>query len=139
MTSITAAAPERAALDRARIAGNILSGLATAFLLLDSGIKLARIPPVHDTLVQLGWPADDRTMIGLGLGLLVATILYAVPRTAVIGAILLTGYLGGAIAAHARIGSPLFTHTFFGVYLALVVWGGLFLRRPALRALFAGN
>jgi hypothetical protein len=71
----------------------------------------------------------------LGILTLVSTVLYALPRTSVLGAILLTGYLGGAIATHLRIGSPLFTHILFGVYLGLMVWGGLYLRDERLRAL----
>jgi hypothetical protein len=75
------------------------------------------------------------TIRTLGTLLLVPTLLYTWPRTALLGAILVTGYLGGAIATHLRIGSPLLTHTLFGVYLALMVWGGLWLRSPRLRAL----
>ena len=67
--------------------------------------------------------------------LLGSTLLYAIPRTAVLGAILLTAYLGGAVATHVRVGSPLFSHTLFGVYLGVIVWGGLWLRDPRIRAL----
>lgn len=118
-----------------RIAGWAISGLVIAFLVLDTAMKLALLQPVRDTLAALGWRSDDATILGLGIGLGVATALYAWPRTAFIGAVLLTGYLGGAIATHARIGSPLATHTLFGVYVALLLWGGLYLRHPALRML----
>lgn len=86
-------------------------------------------------MVQLGWPADPDVSRMLGIVGLVSTALYAVPRTSVLGAVLLTAYLGGAIATHARLGSPLFSHTLFGVYLGLILWGGLFLRNPGVRSL----
>src|SRR3546814_9416774 len=82
-----------------------------------------------------GWPRDGGTMHMLGLLLLIPTLLYIWPRTAVIGAILITGYLGGAIATHLRIGSPLFSHILFGAYLGVMLWAGLWLRSPALRLL----
>jgi hypothetical protein len=77
--------------------------------------------------------------VPLGILLLVGALLYAVPRTAVIGAIYLTGFLGGAIATHYRIGSPLATHVLFGVYVAVVMWAGLVLRDPALFAALGGT
>ena len=112
-----------------------LSGIVIAFLLLDGAIKLPPIQPVIDTLVQIGWPSDPITARILGFMLLAIAGLYAYPRTAFIGAVLLTGYLGGAIATHARIGSPLPSHTLFGLYVGLVAWAGLWLRDPRLRAL----
>jgi hypothetical protein len=118
-----------------RVAGLVMSGLVIAFMLLDSGMKLAALDVVIQTTAALGYPASASFMRGLGLLLLLCTALYAWPRTAVLGAILLTGYLGGAIASHARIGSPLFTHVLFGVYIGMFAWGGLFLRDPRLRAL----
>jgi hypothetical protein len=111
------------------------SGLLILFLLLDGIIKLVPIQPVIDTVAALGWPTGDATLRGLGLLLIGATLLYAWPRTALVGAVLLTAYLGGAVATHARIGSPLFSHTLFGVHLGLLAWGGLWLRDPRLRAL----
>jgi hypothetical protein len=117
------------------IVGRVLSGLAVAFLLVDALSKLAAPAMVAANSPDIGWPLDPVTIRSLGTLLLIPTLLYLWPRTALLGAILLTGYLGGAIATHARIGSPLFTHTLFGVYLALFVWGGLWLRSPALRAL----
>lgn len=81
-----------------------------------------------------GWSGDPRFWQAMGLLLLAITALYAWPRTAVLGAILLTGYLGGALATHLRIGSPLFSHTLFGVYLGIATWGGLWLRNPRVRS-----
>ena len=115
--------------------GRVLSGLAIGFLLLDAGIKLVPLQIVTETMAQLGWPADAGMARLLGAITLAATLLYAVPRTAPLGAILLTGYLGGAVATHVRIGSPLFSHVLFGVYLGSMVWGGLWLRSARLRAL----
>jgi hypothetical protein len=117
------------------ITGRIFSGLAIAFLLLDAGLKLAGLAVVTETMTTLGWSADVGTARMLGMLTLVATLLYAWPRTSMLGAILLTAYLGGAVATHVRIDNPLFSHVLFGVYLALFVWGGLWLRTPALRAL----
>lgn len=119
--------------------GRVLSGLAAAFLLLDAGMKLAAPVLVAANSPDLGWPLDTATIRMLGVLLLVPTLLYIWPRTALLGAVLVTGYLGGAIATHLRIDSPLFSHTLFGVYLALLVWGGLWLRNPALRALLADS
>ena len=83
--------------------------------------------------MALGYPAASVHWIGIIE--LVCLVLYLVPRTSVLGGLLLTGYLGGAIASHVRISSPLFTHTLFPVYVALVLWGGLYLREKRLRAL----
>ncbi len=117
--------------------GRALSGLAVAFLTMDGVMKLVRPQVVIDTTAQLGWPADAVTLMTLGIVLLASTLLYAIPRTAVLGAILLTGYLGGAVATHARNGSPLFSHVLFGVYIGLFAWGGLWLRSARLRALLS--
>ena len=118
------------------IAGRVLSGLVILFLLFDAGLKL--VSP--ETAIKysppgLGWPLEVGTMHMLGLLLLIPTLLYIWPRTAALGAILITGYLGGAIATHLRIDSPLFSHTLFGVYLGVMLWAGLWLRSPALRLL----
>jgi len=116
-------------------AGRALSGLAIAFLLVASVLpKLSGMAVARDTLEALGW--DGRHALTIGLVELACVILYAIRRTSVLGAVLTTALLGGAIAAQMRAGSPLFTHTLFGVYLGIVVWGGLWLRNPALRALF---
>ena len=115
--------------------GRILSGLVVLFLLFDGAMKLIPISAVTETMEQLGYPASADLARGLGVITLLCTVLYAVPRTAVLGAILLTGYLGGAMATHLRVGSPIFSHLLFGSYLGLMVWGGLYLRDPRLRAL----
>ena len=113
--------------------GRVLSGTLIAFLVFDAVIKLVPLQVVIDTTAALGFPPElART---LGVLTLVCTALYAWPRTAILGAILLTGYLGGAIAIHLRIGNPLISHTLFGVYLGLMAWGGLYLRDERLRAL----
>ena len=119
----------------ARRAGWALSGLFVAFMVLDGGMKLVPLQPVTDTMAALGWPTDPSLLRTLGFVQLAATALYAWPRTAPLGAILVTAYLGGAIATHLRIGSPLPSHTLFGVYVGLIAWAGLWLRDPRLRAL----
>jgi hypothetical protein len=116
-------------------AGRALGGLVTAFLLLDGAMKLVPLPVVTDTMATLGWPSDPATSRLLGFLTVGCALLYATPRTAFLGALLLTAYLGGAVATHARIGSPLLTHTLFGAYLGLMAWGGLWLRDARLRAL----
>jgi len=113
--------------------GRILSGLMVLFLLFDGIIKFMKIQPVIDTFAQLGWPI--KFAVPIGIIDVVCAVLYAIPRTAVLGALLMTGLLGGAIATHVRIESPLFSHTLFGVYMGLVAWGALYLREPRLRAL----
>ena len=117
--------------------GWVLSGLVIAFLLMDATMKLLALPIVTETQAAIGWPGDADTARILGVLLLGCTLLYAVPRTAVIGGILLTAYLGGAVATHARIGSPLLTHTLFGVYVGAAAWAGLYLRNQKLRDLIA--
>lgn len=116
-------------------AGRVLSGLIILFMLFDSGIKLVPLDVVLQTSNDLGLPATIEFARGLGILGLVCTILYALPQTSVLGAILLTGYMGGAIATQLRVGNPLFSHLLFGVYLALILWGGLYLRDPRLRAI----
>lgn len=107
-----------------------LSGIAMAFLLLDAVGKLLKIAPVMAATAELGYP--ENVIFPLGALLLIGVILYAMPKTSVIGALYLTAFLGGAVASHVRIGSPLFTHVLFGVYLAAFIWGGLVLRNPKL-------
>ncbi len=106
--------------DLSSIAGRTMSGLVIAFFILDGAMKLPPLQPVVDTMAQLGWPNDAATARTLGLIMLGSVLLYAYPPTALLGAILITGYLGGADATHARIGSPLFTHTLFGVYIGIL-------------------
>jgi hypothetical protein len=120
--------------NRAYWAGWAISGLVIAFLLMDAAMKLMALPVVLEADAPLGLAGADMAR-GLGTLLLVCTVLYIVPQTAVLGAILLTGYLGGAVAMHMRVGSPLFTHVLFGVYLGILLWGGLYLRDPRLRSL----
>ena len=120
----------------ARRIGVVLSTLAVLFLAMDATMKLLAMPVVLEATAQLGFPGSPEFARGLGALLLACTVLYAWPRTAVIGAILLTGYLGGAIATHVRLSNPVLSHTLFGVYVALFVWGGLFLRDARVRALF---
>jgi hypothetical protein len=115
--------------------GYALSTLPILFLLMDIVMKLLALPIVLSTSEQLGYPGTPAMAHTLGILLLVCTALYVYPRTAVLGAILLTAFLGGTVATHVRVGNPLFTHTLFGVYLALLLWGGLWLRNAALRAL----
>jgi len=115
-------------------AGWIMSGLVIAFLLMDATMKLLALPVVLESSGPLGFAGADMAR-GLGAVLLICTVLYAVPQTAVLGAVLLTGFLGGTIATHVRVGSPLFSHVLFGGYLAALMWGGLYLRELRLRAL----
>src|SRR5262249_25127307 len=113
--------------------GRVMSGLVIAFLLLDAGMKLIPLDVVLEASAQLGLPAHLARP--LGIILLICTLLYALPNTSVLGAILLTGYLGGTVITHLRVGSPLFTHMLFGIYLGLLLWGGIYLRDPRVRAL----
>lgn len=117
--------------------GRVLSGIVILFLLMDGGIKLVPIKEVTETMQQLGYSGSVGQARLLGVLTLACTLLYSFPRTSILGAILLTGYLGGAMATHLRVDSPLFTHLLFGLYLGLMVWGGLYLRDPAVRALIS--
>jgi hypothetical protein len=114
-------------------AGRIMSTLSALFMLMDAVMKLAKPAMVVEATVQLGYP--ESVIFGLGLVLLVCVILYVVPRTSILGALLLTGYLGGAVASNLRVGHPLFSHILFPVYVAVLLWGGIYLREPRLRAL----
>lgn len=120
-------------------AGRILSGIFILFMIFDGSIKLVPLDIVIQTSAEIGLPTTVAFARGLGILGLVCTALYAWPRTSILGAILLTGYLGGAILTQLRIGNPLFTHLFFGVYLGLIMWGGLYLRDRRLRALIPFN
>ena len=113
--------------------GSILTGLVSAFLTFDVVMKVLRLAPAVQGTTELGYPAG--TVVWIGLIELICLALYLVPRTSVLGAVLLTGYLGGAIATHVRVGSPLIGYTLFPIYVALMVWGGLYLREPRLREL----
>jgi hypothetical protein len=119
----------------ARWTGGVLSGLVILFMLFDGAIKLVPWPIVTETMDKMGYGSSETLARSLGIITIVCTLLYSVPPTSILGAILLTGYLGGAMASHVRIDSPLFSHTLFGFYLGLMVWGGLWLRDPQLRRL----
>lgn len=132
MSTIAATAPVN---NPARWTGRVLSGLVIVFLLFDGAIKLVPWPVVTETMDRMGYGSSETLARSLGIITIVCTVLYSVPPTSILGAILLTGYLGGAMASHVRIGSPLFTHILFGFYLGLMLWGGLWLREPNLRNL----
>ena len=130
MESVTETAP----VSKARLwTGRILSGLAVLFLLFDAIIKLIKIRPVLEGFAKLGYP--EGVAVPIGIVLLVCVVIYVIPRTSVLGAILLTGYLGGAVATHVRVGDPLLSHVLFPTYVGLLIWGGLYLREERLRAL----
>ena len=116
------------------IAGWTLTGLFTAFMIFDVGIKLVGHPEVAKSAVQLGLPTGSGFGIGVMEGLILA--LYLLPRTAVLGAVLVAALMGGTCAVHLLNGNPLYSHMLFGPYLALFAWGGLWLRDARLRALF---
>ena len=118
---------------RALWTGRVISGLAVAFLIFDSIGKLLEVQPVIDGTKQLGYSPD--LVFGLGVTLISCVLAYLVPWTSVLGAVLLTGYLGGAVATHVRVGNPLVTHVLFPTYIAALLWGGLMLRDARLRAL----
>ena len=117
----------------ARIAGWTLTGLMTLFLLADSMTKLVALPPVVEATMQMGFTAGTVSVIGATL--LGCLVPHLIPRTAVLGAVLLTGYLGGAVCAQLRIGAPLWTNLLFPVYVGALIWLGLYLRSSALRTL----
>jgi hypothetical protein len=134
---LQSALPSAASVGRSRavIAGRVITGLALAFMTLDVTVKLARVSQAIESTVQLGF--SPNVVLPLGLIQLACLILYVVPRTAPLGATLLTAYLGGAVAIHVQRGNPVFTHMLFPVYIAVLLWGGLYLRDARVRALFA--
>ena len=111
----------------------IMWGIALVFMLFDTGIKLMRESHAVEGTVQLGYP--DSTVQLLGIIEAVCLVLYFIPRTSVLGMVLLTGYFGGAVATHVRLENPLFSHVLFSVYIALMMWGSLYLREPRLQEL----
>lgn len=117
------------------ILGRVLSGLVVAFLAFDGAIKLVPLDVVTETLAVLGYSADVGLARLHGVLTLLCALLYAIPRTSMLGAILLTGYLGGAMATHLRADSPIFSHLLFGFYLGVIAWAGLWLRDRRVRAL----
>ncbi len=114
-------------------AGRVLSALGALFLLFDGIIHILKITPVVEAFAQLGYPLGSAR--ALGVIEIISVALYLLPRTSVLGAILLTGYLGGAIATQVRVGAPLLSTTLFPIYVALFVWGGLYLRDDRVRSL----
>lgn len=118
--------------------GRVLSGLAVLFLLFDGIMKffMDKLPPeALEAGAALQWPMELMPVVGTIL--LICVALYVIPRTSVLGAILLTGYLGGAIASHVRVSNPLFSHTLFPIYVAVFVWLGLYLRDSRVRAIIS--
>lgn len=115
-------------------AGRIMSGLVIFFMLMDASFKFITSPEAVKATEDLGYGTQH--LVPLGLMAVIATIIYAIPSTSILGAVLLTGYFGGAIATHFRLENPLFTHILFPVYLAILMWGGTWLRNPQLRSLF---
>ncbi|HEY9167330.1 MAG TPA: DoxX family protein [Candidatus Kryptonia bacterium] len=134
--SIESVSPKRSLWEKKGLwTGRIMSGLAVLFMLFDSITKVMKVAPVMKASAQLGYPAEAISAIGIIL--LACVIVYVVPRTSIIGAILLTGYLGGAVASNLRIGTPLFSNVLFPVYFAVLVWGGLYLRKQIVRSIFS--
>jgi hypothetical protein len=123
-----ASAPSRAALWTGRVSSTLIALL----LGLDALMKLLQIAPVIAGTTELGY--DAHSVLPIGVVLAICVIAYVVPRTSLLGAVLLTGYLGGAVATHVRVGNPLLSHTLFPLYVAAVIWGGLVLRDARLRA-----
>ncbi|HTM02395.1 MAG TPA: DoxX family protein [Vicinamibacterales bacterium] len=117
--------------------GYILSGIAILFLSFDTAVKLLHAAPAVQANAQLGLP--EPLILVVGLIELACLIAYAVPPTALIGAVLFTGYLGGAIALQLRVGNPLLSHTLFPTYVAALIWGGLLLRHPRLVGILTGE
>lgn len=116
--------------------GRIVTGVPTLFLAFDSLMKWLKIQPVTDTFLAMEIPTHLAR--GIGALQLVCLVVYLIPRTAPLGAVLLTGYLGGAVSLHLRIGSPLFSHMLFPVYVGALLWLGLYLRDARLRSLVRG-
>jgi hypothetical protein len=116
-----------------RWTGLIITGLIALFMLFDAAMKFAKPKPVADAFVRTGWPID--LSVTLGVLLLASTVLYLIPRTAILGAILLTGYLGGAVATNLRLHNPWFSNTLFPVYFGILVWAALWLRESRVAAL----
>ena len=115
--------------------GRIMSGLVVVFLSLDASLKVLKNQLAVEGDARLGYP--ENTVVGIGILLLSCTLLYAIPRTAILGAILLTGYLGGAVATHVRVGNPWLGYILLPVYIGVLAWGGLFLRDRRIRALLS--
>ncbi len=132
----TSSSPDRTALatpsKAATIGGRTMSGLTIAFLTWDATIKLIEHPMAVEASASLGWSGPS--LVSVGAIAMVFAVLYVIPRTSVLGALLWTAYLGGAVATHWRVGNPWLSHTLFPVYMAALLWGGLVLRDRRLRA-----
>jgi hypothetical protein len=116
------------------ITGRVLSGVAIAFLLFEGVMKffMDKLPPeALEAGAALQWPIDKMPLVGTIL--LICLVLHLIPRTSILGAVLLAGYLGGAVASHIRVSNPLFTHTLFPIYIAIFIWLGLYLRDSRVR------
>jgi hypothetical protein len=112
------------------VAGYVLTALVGLFLTFDTVMKVLKLAPAMQGTTGLGYPAA--TVRWIGMIELACVVFYLVPRTSVLGALLLTGYLGGAIASNVRVGNPLLSHTFFPIYVAAMLWGGVYLRETRL-------
>ncbi|MGH9458728.1 MAG: DoxX family protein [Thermoanaerobaculia bacterium] len=117
--------------------GRVLSAVAVLFLAMDAAMKLFAAPAAVAGTQQLGYPVS--VVVPLGIIQVVCLIVYLVPRTSIFGAVLWTGYLGGAVATHVRLENPLFTHVLFPIYIALLLWGGLWLRDQRMRVMFSAR
>jgi len=132
----TESAPAPAAISRASIwTGRTVSGIIAFLLAMDTGLKVFMLGPAVEGTAQLGYPSY--VVFPLGLIEAVCLVLYLISRTSILGAVLWTGYLGGAVATHVRLDNPLFTHTLSPIYVAIMLWGGLWLRDRRLRNVFA--
>lgn len=136
-TTLDTIAPSPATTRPRRWPGRVITAVPVLFLAFDVAIKLADVPAVAEASAQLGLPAHLGVVLGVVLGACLA--LYLVPRTAPLGAVLLTGYLGGAVLAHLRIGDPLISHTLFPIYVGALLWAGLYLRDDRVRRLLAAR
>jgi hypothetical protein len=128
-------ATQTAAISMGRVrTGWVITVLMAAFMLFDALGKFAKPAQIVEAFARTGWPLE--LSVPIGAILLACTVIYLIPRTSVLGAILLTGYLGGAVATNLRLENPLFTHTLFPVYFGVLIWVGLLLREPRLAKVF---
>lgn len=128
---------QRATARGATWTGRVLTGLAAAFLLVDGGGKILLARVYVEGTMAAGFPRA--AVLPIGLILVASLAVHLIPRTAVLGAVLLTGYLGGAVATHVRLSNPLFTHTLFPIYFGALIWAGLYLRDARVRTLLGSR
>jgi hypothetical protein len=121
---------------RSVIAGRVLTGIVALLLALDAGVKLVLAKAAVEGSVQLGFTPQQVFVVGVIAA--ICLVIYLIPRTAPIGAVLWTGYFGGAIVTHFRLGNPLLTHVLFPIYVSILIWGSLYLRDPRVRAVVRG-